>query len=175
MTVQIDDGRSVQVDLKDYNRIDHGYAATIHKAQGMTVDRTHVLATPGMDAHSSYVALSRHRRRMDLHYGRDDLPMRVGLSAPSRGMMRPARMADGGRSGKRRNGFSWDRNREVRCMIELLNLGPLWLADSFANRIWVRHSARDHFANQLMRCVGFKRSPAIGGKLLKIEHLGLLQ
>jgi hypothetical protein len=72
MTVQIDDGRSVQVDLKDYNRIDHGYAATIHKAQGMTVDRTHVLATPGMDAHSSYVALSRHRRRMDLHYGRDD-------------------------------------------------------------------------------------------------------
>ena len=42
MTVQTDDGRSVRFDLKDYNRIDHGYAATIHKAQGMTVDRTHV-------------------------------------------------------------------------------------------------------------------------------------
>ncbi len=38
----------------------------------MTVDRTHVLATPGMDAHSSYVALSRHRDGMELHYGRDD-------------------------------------------------------------------------------------------------------
>jgi hypothetical protein len=38
----------------------------------MTVDRIHVLATPGMDAHSSYVALSRHRDGMDLHYGRDD-------------------------------------------------------------------------------------------------------
>ena len=72
MTVQIDDGRSVRFDLKDYNRIDHGYAATIHKAQGMTVDRVHVLATPGMDAHSSYVALSRHRDSVDLHYGRDD-------------------------------------------------------------------------------------------------------
>jgi Ti-type conjugative transfer relaxase TraA len=72
MTVQTDDGRSVRFDLKDYNRIDHGYAATIHKAQGMTVDRTHVLATPGMDAHSSYVALSRHRDGVDLHYGRDD-------------------------------------------------------------------------------------------------------
>jgi hypothetical protein len=72
MTVQTDDGRSVAFDLKDYNRIDHGYAATIHKAQGMTVDRTHVLATPGMDAHGSYVALSRHRDGMDLHYGRDD-------------------------------------------------------------------------------------------------------
>jgi len=72
MTVRVDDGRSVGFDLKDYNRIDHGYAATIHKAQGMTVDRTHVLATPGMDAHGSYVALSRHRDGMDLHYGRDD-------------------------------------------------------------------------------------------------------
>jgi Ti-type conjugative transfer relaxase TraA len=72
MTVQTDNGRSVRFDLKDYNRIDHGYAATIHKAQGMTVDRTYVLATPGMDAHSSYVALSRHRDGMELHYGRDD-------------------------------------------------------------------------------------------------------
>jgi hypothetical protein len=72
MTVQTDDGRSVQFDLKDYKKIDHGYAATVHKAQGMTVDRTHVLATPGMDAHSSYVALSRHRDGMELHYGRDD-------------------------------------------------------------------------------------------------------
>ena len=72
MTVQTDDGRSVRFDLRDYNRIDHGYAATIHKAQGMTVDRAHVLATPGMDAHGSYVALSRHRDGVDLHYGRDD-------------------------------------------------------------------------------------------------------
>jgi Ti-type conjugative transfer relaxase TraA len=80
MTVQTDDGRSVRFDLKDYNRIDHGYAATIHKAQGMTVDRTHVLATPGMDAHSSYVALSRHRDGMDLHYGQDDFANRDRLA-----------------------------------------------------------------------------------------------
>jgi hypothetical protein len=72
MTVRTDDDRSVRFELKDYNRIDHGYAATIHKAQGMTVDRAHVLATPGMDAHGSYVALSRHRDGVDLHYGRDD-------------------------------------------------------------------------------------------------------
>ncbi|MEI2386167.1 Ti-type conjugative transfer relaxase TraA [Breoghania sp. JC706] len=79
MTVRTDDGRNVSFDLKDYNRIDHGYAATIHKAQGMTVDRTHVLATPGMDAHGSYVALSRHRDGMDLHYGRDDFASRDRL------------------------------------------------------------------------------------------------
>jgi hypothetical protein len=72
MTVRTDDGRSIAFDLKHYDRIDHGYAATIHKAQGMTVDHTHVLATPGLDAHASYVALSRHRDGMELHYGRDD-------------------------------------------------------------------------------------------------------
>jgi hypothetical protein len=72
MAVRTDDGRSVTFDTKDYRDIDHGYAATIHKAQGMTVDRAHVLATPGMDRHGSYVSLSRHRDGVDLHYGRDD-------------------------------------------------------------------------------------------------------
>ncbi|MEL7153472.1 MAG: AAA family ATPase, partial [Pseudomonadota bacterium] len=72
MAVRTDDGREVTFDTKDYAHIDHGYAATIHKAQGMTVDRAHVLATPGMDSHSAYVAMSRHREGLALHYGRDD-------------------------------------------------------------------------------------------------------
>jgi hypothetical protein len=69
---RLDDGRSVAFDVKDYADIDHGYAATVHKGQGVTVDRVHVLATPGLDRHAAYVALSRHRERVDLHYGRDD-------------------------------------------------------------------------------------------------------
>ena len=72
MGVRLDDGRSVAFDLKDYAHVDHGYAATIHKSQGVTVDRAHVLTTPGMDRHSAYVALSRHRDGVQLHYGRDD-------------------------------------------------------------------------------------------------------
>ena len=72
MAVRTDDGRSVAFDTKDYAHVDHGYAATIHKAQGMTVDRAHVLATPGMDSHGAYVALSRHRDSVALHYGLDD-------------------------------------------------------------------------------------------------------
>ncbi|AYJ86556.1 Ti-type conjugative transfer relaxase TraA [Sphingomonas paeninsulae] len=72
MAVLLDDGRAVAFDIKDYAAIDHGYAATVHKTQGVTVDRTHVLATPGLDAHATYVALSRHRDSVDLHYGRDD-------------------------------------------------------------------------------------------------------
>lgn len=72
MAVLLDDGRAVAFDVKDHAQLDHGYAATIHKAQGVTVDRAYVLATPGLDAHSSYVALSRHRDNVELHYGRDD-------------------------------------------------------------------------------------------------------
>jgi len=72
MAVRLDDGRSVGLDVKEYAEVDHGYAATIHKAQGMTVDRVHVLATPGLDAQGTYVALSRHREAVELHYGRDD-------------------------------------------------------------------------------------------------------
>jgi Ti-type conjugative transfer relaxase TraA len=72
MTARLDSGARVTVTFKDYNHLDHGYAATIHKAQGVTVDRTHVLASPGLDRHATYVALSRHRRSVDLHYGRDD-------------------------------------------------------------------------------------------------------
>ena len=72
MAVRTDDGRSIAFDTRDYRDLDHGYAATIHKAQGMTVDRTHVLATPGVDRHGAYVALSRHRDGTALHYGRDD-------------------------------------------------------------------------------------------------------
>ena len=72
MAVLLDDGRAVAFDVKDYAALDHGYAATVHKAQGVTVDRVHVLATPGLDRHAAYVALSRHRDRVDLHYGADD-------------------------------------------------------------------------------------------------------
>jgi hypothetical protein len=80
LAVLLDDGRSIGFDLKDYSNIDHGYAATVHKAQGVTVDRVHVLATPGLDRHAAYVALSRHRDRVDLHYGRDDFADRQALT-----------------------------------------------------------------------------------------------
>ncbi len=72
MAVRLDSGRTIAFDFKDYAQLDYGYAATIHKSQGVTVDRVHVLATPGLDRHATYVALSRHRDRIALHYGRDD-------------------------------------------------------------------------------------------------------
>lgn len=38
-----------------------------------------MLATPGLDRHAAYVALSRHRDNVDLHYGRDDFADRGAL------------------------------------------------------------------------------------------------
>jgi Ti-type conjugative transfer relaxase TraA len=64
-------GRKVSVTMEHYNHLDYGYAATIHKAQGVTVDRSYVLASKFLDSHSSYVAMSRHRESADLFYGRD--------------------------------------------------------------------------------------------------------
>ncbi|KXV02469.1 conjugal transfer protein TraA [Gluconobacter potus] len=72
-------GRVVSVRLWEYDALDHGYAATIHKSQGVTVDRAHVLATGSMDRHGAYVALSRHRESVSVHWGRDDVGDRDGL------------------------------------------------------------------------------------------------
>ena len=78
LTVRLDgagaDGtaRRVSFELRDYGHVDHGYAATVHKAQGVTVDRCHVLASGLMDRHASYVALTRHREGVVLHYGREE-------------------------------------------------------------------------------------------------------
>jgi Ti-type conjugative transfer relaxase TraA len=79
MEVLLDDRRMVAFDHKDYADLNHGYAATIHKAQGMTVDRVHVLATPGLDRHAACVALSRHRGSVELHFGEDDFADRSRL------------------------------------------------------------------------------------------------
>src|SRR5712692_2455471 len=65
-------GREISFNLRDYAALDYGYAATVHKAQGATVDRTFVLATPGMDRHLAYVGMTRHREGAELYAGRDD-------------------------------------------------------------------------------------------------------
>ncbi len=65
--------------VRDYAHLDHGYAATIHKAQGVTVDRAHVLASSHMDRHAAYVALTRHRDGVALHWSAEELGDRAGL------------------------------------------------------------------------------------------------
>jgi len=63
--------KTVSFSTKFYNNLDHGYASTIHKNQGSTVDRTHVLASKYLDRHATYVAMSRHRDSCELYWSKD--------------------------------------------------------------------------------------------------------
>ncbi|NKL12641.1 Ti-type conjugative transfer relaxase TraA [Rhizobium leguminosarum bv. viciae] len=69
---QTQDGqRQVTVPVNSYQAFDHGYATTIHKTQGATVDRSFVLASTTMDRHLTYVAMTRHREEVQLYAGLD--------------------------------------------------------------------------------------------------------
>ncbi|MEY2336403.1 Ti-type conjugative transfer relaxase TraA, partial [Acidithiobacillus ferrianus] len=74
-------GRAVSVSMADYAAVDHGYATTIHKAQGATVDRAYVLASGTMDRHLTYVSMTRHRDGVQLYAGRDEFSDVGALSA----------------------------------------------------------------------------------------------
>ncbi len=59
--------RQVSIHPKLYQSFDHGYATTIHKSQGATVDQTYVLGSHLMDRHLTYVAMTRHRQNATLY------------------------------------------------------------------------------------------------------------
>ncbi|MBX4970088.1 Ti-type conjugative transfer relaxase TraA [Rhizobium binae] len=71
--------RQVTVEQRFYNNLDHGYATTIHKSQGATVDRVKVLASLSLDRHLTYVAMTRHREDLAVYYGRRSFAKSGGL------------------------------------------------------------------------------------------------
>lgn len=72
-----DDGtsRRVTFDPQSYRSFDHGYAVTIHKSQGATVDRAYVLVSRTMDAPLAYVAMTRHRDVLRLYLSDKNRPI----------------------------------------------------------------------------------------------------
>lgn len=76
-----DHRRRVEIEQRFYRNLDHGYATTIHKSQGATVDRVKVLATLSLDRHLTYVAMTRHRDDVGLYYGRRSFAIAGGLAA----------------------------------------------------------------------------------------------
>jgi len=71
LKVILDSGKEVAVDSNTYKEISHGYAMTIHKSQGVTVDQSRVLLSAGWDRHLAYVAMSRHKEDLTVYYGRE--------------------------------------------------------------------------------------------------------
>jgi len=78
ITVRVDrddlDGnpKLVTFDIGQYGYITHGYAATIHKAQGVTVDQSYILASKHLDSHAIYVGMSRHKESAELFWSREE-------------------------------------------------------------------------------------------------------
>jgi ATP-dependent exoDNAse (exonuclease V) alpha subunit len=61
------DSKTVLFSPSDFSAFDHGYAVTIHRAQGCTIDRSFVLSSKTMDSHLSYVALTRHKSEVRIY------------------------------------------------------------------------------------------------------------
>jgi ATP-dependent exoDNAse (exonuclease V) alpha subunit len=63
LTVRLDKGgRQATINTRDYDHIRLAYCSTVHKAQGRTVERAHVLlGGPLSDRHLAYVQASRSR------------------------------------------------------------------------------------------------------------------
>lgn len=76
LRVRLDNGREVAFGAETYRNVDHGYAATVHKSQGVTVDRVFVMASKSMDQHLSYVAMSRHRHQVTLYASHEEFGAR---------------------------------------------------------------------------------------------------
>lgn len=70
--------RQVTVEQRFYANVDHGYATTIHKSQGATVDRVKILASNTLDRHLTYVAMTRHREAAELYVGMEEFTNRRG-------------------------------------------------------------------------------------------------
>ena len=78
-----EDGRAVSFhhdEIRDWYgniRLDHGYAMTITSAQGLTVDRTFLLADARPARETIYPAATRHRERLDIYVNRAPLALDI--------------------------------------------------------------------------------------------------
>ena len=78
-----EDGRKVSFrhdEIRDWYgniRLDHGYALTITSAQGLTVDRTFLLADARPACETIYPAATRHREGLDIYVNRAPLALDI--------------------------------------------------------------------------------------------------
>ena len=83
ISARTEDGRAVSFrhdEIRDWYgniRLDHGYALTITSAQGLTVDRTFLLADARPARETIYPAATRHRERLDIYVNRAPLTLDI--------------------------------------------------------------------------------------------------
>jgi AAA domain-containing protein len=68
------EGRTIAFDAKEFNGFRHGYAGTIYKGQGRTLDQTYLYHSEHWRSAASYVALTRHRDQAEVFVARNTAP-----------------------------------------------------------------------------------------------------
>lgn len=74
LTVRLDHGKRVSWNSAEFDGYRHGYAGTVYKSQGRTIDQTYLLHSPHWRAESSYVALTRQRDSAQVFVARETAP-----------------------------------------------------------------------------------------------------
>ena len=83
ISARTEDGQAVSFrhdEIRDWHgniRLDHGYALTITSAQGLTVDRTFLLADARPARETIYPAATRHREGLDIYVNRAPLALDI--------------------------------------------------------------------------------------------------
>lgn len=97
-SVALDDGKTVEFSPtsgeKPYSALEHGYALTTHKSQGITVDRAYVLAGGSMqDRETTYVQMSRSRHETKIFFTTqqvEEMAEVADANPPTAGMLKYA-------------------------------------------------------------------------------------
>ena len=115
IAVAFDDGREVTFDTAAFDRIALGYAGTIYKGQGRTLDETYLMHSRQWRDQASYVAMTRARDTTHVFVARDNA---AGLGDLARQMGRLSGFgaslayATEGENEIRRTGTAGGRNQE---------------------------------------------------------------
>lgn len=69
--VELPTGRTVEFEPGAWQHLDHAYALTIHRAQGLSAERVAVVPDRAMSKELAYTALTRHRETLSVYVDRE--------------------------------------------------------------------------------------------------------
>lgn len=78
-SILLDNNERKEVDPQSYDGLRHGYAATVYKAQGATLDHVYVLHSQTTTQSTSYVALTRQTNSLSLYVSKEETPTKAHL------------------------------------------------------------------------------------------------
>jgi Ti-type conjugative transfer relaxase TraA len=72
LTIYFDNGEKKEIDPRTYDGLRHGYASTVYKAQGSTLDYVYVLHSNTTNQATNYVSLTRQTKSLSLFVSKDE-------------------------------------------------------------------------------------------------------